>query len=182
MLVSKRVDRLDASVWQFHQHGQKVGWWKQTTGGSLRTRTVNGACIFLNRPGFSTGPGCALHHDAAQHGENVMLAKPNVCWQFPLHSEHQNAQSNENSASEDDDTKATDDTGDTDDTVAMGVTEVRPWTRHDWTGAADYDWWCTDAPEARGAATPVYRTMETELRTMCGDDVYDLLVAELSAR
>jgi hypothetical protein len=174
MLVSKRVERLSDSVWQFHNHGQKIGWWKQTTGGSLRTRTVDGACIFLNRPGFSTGPGCALHHDAAQHGEDVMLAKPNVCWQFPLHSEHQNAQSNDNSGGEHD--------GSTEATEATGITEVRPWTRHDWTGAADYDWWCTDAPEARGAATPVFRTMETELRTMCGDDVYDLLVAELFAR
>ncbi len=29
--------------------------------GQLATRTVAGACIFLNRPGFPGGPGCALH-------------------------------------------------------------------------------------------------------------------------
>ncbi len=156
MLVSGRVENLDPSVWQFHKHAQQVGWWKQTTGGSLRTRTVDGACIFLNRPGFATGPGCALHHDAARRGEDVMLAKPNVCWQFPLHSQL---------FPESDDAKF--------------MTEVRPWTRHDWTGASNYDWWCTDAPEARGAATPVYRTMETELRTMCGDAVFDALVLAL---
>jgi hypothetical protein len=163
MLVSGRVDGLDASVWQFHQHAQKTGWWKQMPGGSLRTRTVDGACVFLNRPGFATGPGCALHHDAARKGEDVMLAKPNVCWQFPLHSEQ----------------VASADTGDgaADDHV---VTEVRPWTRDDWTGASNYDWWCTDAPEAREGSTPVYRTMETELRTMCGDQAYEALVCALT--
>ncbi len=158
MLVSARVEGLDESVWQFHKHAQRTGWWKQMPGGSLRTRTVDGACIFLNRPGFSTGPGCALHHDAARRGEDVMLAKPNVCWQFPLHSERV-AESGEED---------------------LSVTEVRPWTRHDWTGASDYEWWCTDAPEARGAATPVFRTMETELRTMCGNEAYEALVGALS--
>ena len=30
----------------------------------LRTRVVDGACVFLNRPGFPGGSGCALHRMA----------------------------------------------------------------------------------------------------------------------
>jgi hypothetical protein len=175
MLVSARVDHLDESVWQFHKHAQRTGWWKQMPGGSLRTRTVDGACIFLNRPGFATGPGCALHHDAARRGDDVMLAKPNVCWQFPLHSEFQadNASGAPNSNAH---ASANANAGGDGD----GFTEVRPWTRHDWTGASNYQWWCTDAPEAHNGATPVYRTMETELRTMCGDAAFEALVRALT--
>ena len=36
--------------------------------GTLATRTVAGACIFLNRPGFPGGPGCALHRAALDAG------------------------------------------------------------------------------------------------------------------
>jgi hypothetical protein len=166
MLVSARVEHLDETVWQFHKHAQQTGWWKQMPGGSLRTRTVDGACVFLNRPGFATGPGCALHHDAARRGDDVMLAKPNVCWQFPLHSEYRSGG----------DGPGSDGAG----AVEAGVSEVRPWTRHDWTGASAYEWWCTDTPEARGGAVPVYRSMETELRTMCGDRAYEALVRALT--
>jgi hypothetical protein len=158
-LVSQRVALLDDTVWQFRGHGTRVGWWKQTAGGDVRTRTTRGGCIFLNRPDFATGPGCAFHHDALRRGDDVMLSKPNVCWQFPFHSESR-------------------DEGDTD--GGRTVVEIRPWTRADWTGAADYEWWCTDAPEAFVGANSVFRTMERELRSMCGDDVYNQLASRLA--
>src|ERR1700722_4022449 len=34
----------------------------------LRTRRVDGACIYLNRPGFAGGEGCALHSLALRTG------------------------------------------------------------------------------------------------------------------
>ena len=48
------------------------------------TRVVEGACVFLNRPGFSGGHGCALHHSAVAAGESPIDWKPTVCWQVPL--------------------------------------------------------------------------------------------------
>jgi len=53
--------------------------------GQLTTRTVEGACIFLNRPGSRAGPGCALHRAALERGKNPLELKPDV-WlaSFPL--------------------------------------------------------------------------------------------------
>ena len=45
----------------------------------------------------------------------------------------------------------------------------------------DAPWWCTDAPEAFCASQPLYRTMERELRALCGDAVYDELATRLGA-
>ncbi|MEO7555869.1 MAG: hypothetical protein ABIV94_04605, partial [Acidimicrobiales bacterium] len=45
------------------------------------TRIVDGACIFLNRPHFSGGAGCALHVAALDVGEAPQEWKPSVCWQ-----------------------------------------------------------------------------------------------------
>jgi hypothetical protein len=49
-----------------------------------RTRTVDGACVFLNRPGFSGGAGCALHAMALRTGQHPLETKPDVCWQLPV--------------------------------------------------------------------------------------------------
>jgi hypothetical protein len=48
------------------------------------TRVVDGACIFLNRPGFAGGEGCALHIAALAFDESPTEWKPSVCWQLPL--------------------------------------------------------------------------------------------------
>ena len=40
-----------------------------------RTRLVDDACIFLNRPGFAAGPGCALHLHAMQHRRALQRAQ-----------------------------------------------------------------------------------------------------------
>ena len=52
------------------------------------TRLVDDACIFLNRPGFEGGPGCALHIAALEAGARPLDWKPNVCWQVPMRLEH----------------------------------------------------------------------------------------------
>ena len=49
----------------------------------VRTRTVDGACVFLNRPGFSGGDGCALHRSRCAPGAPAET-KPDVCWQLPV--------------------------------------------------------------------------------------------------
>src|SRR5437764_393854 len=49
-----------------------------------RTRRVDGACVFLNRPGFPGGEGCALHALALRIGLHPLETKPDVCWQLPV--------------------------------------------------------------------------------------------------
>ena len=64
--------------------GPQRGGFLDTEDGATVTRLVDGACIFLNRPGFARGPGCALHVAALDAGERPLDWKPDVCWQLPL--------------------------------------------------------------------------------------------------
>ena len=90
--------------------------------GEWVTQTVDDACIFLNRPGFEHGAGCALHQAAVRRGERPLDWKPDVCWQVPIRfDEH------------------TDDNG-------HSTFILREWKRRDWGRAADFGWWCTDDP------------------------------------
>src|SRR4051812_14146875 len=54
--------------WQFAKIGRKKGTTKQQRDGTWVTRLVDDACIFLNRPGFAAGAGCALHVAAVNRG------------------------------------------------------------------------------------------------------------------
>ncbi|HVF33033.1 MAG TPA: hypothetical protein VM933_08350 [Acidimicrobiales bacterium] len=116
------------------------------------TRVVDGACIFLNRPGFPGGAGCALHLEALASGESPVEWKPNVCWQLPIHVDW-------------------DDAG----TVA----EVRGWSRADW-GAegATMHWCCTEdrrpdeGADAYSGTRPVVDELGEELTAIVGTEVY----------
>ena len=44
-----------------------------------RTRLVDDACIFLNRPGFEAGPGCALHLHAMNTGQALQRDQARRC-------------------------------------------------------------------------------------------------------
>ena len=76
---------------RFEHHAEAAG------GGVFRddernaTRVVDGACIFLNRPGFAGGAGCALHLAAIDADESPMDWKPSVCWQLPIRVEWERA-------------------------------------------------------------------------------------------
>ena len=69
---------LEPDQWQYHGIDSVYGDDERT-----HTRVVDGACVFLNRPGFSGGAGCALHIAALQSGESPTEWKPSVCWQLP---------------------------------------------------------------------------------------------------
>lgn len=157
--VAAAAARLDPSVWQHHRTGTSIGWFKKRADGRIATRVVQGGCVFLNRPGFTTGPGCALHHAAIAAGEQPLDWKPNVCWQLPLRREDHRV----------------------DDHASVRV--VRAWQARDWdTGGEPLHWWCTAAPEAFDSPTPVWVSLEAELRAMCGDAVYDALATALRAQ
>ena len=159
---ARRVERaardLTPDLWQFHKRGQK-GVVKKLADGDLGTRLVDDACIFLNRPGFPAGAGCALHKAAEAQKRSHVDLKPEVCWQLPLRRE--------------------------DETAPDGriTSVVRQWDRRHWgEGGEEFHWWCTEDPAAFVGHEPVYVTMRTELETMAGKLVYRLLVAYLDER
>jgi len=160
---ARRVERAAATLteedWQFARRARRRGVVKRTRSGELMTRIVDGACIFLNRPGFPGGAGCALHTAALARGRRPLEFKPAVCWQLPLRRE---------------------DSVEPDGWVTSRVVQ---WDRRHWgAGGFEFNWWCTDAPDAFVGHEPVYRAMRDELVEMCGADVYELLVAYLERR
>jgi hypothetical protein len=157
--IEKAAATLGPDHWQFRAEGRRRGVVKTSRAGERMTRMVGGACIFLNRPGFAAGPGCALHQAALARGERPMDLKPDVCWQLPLRRE---------------------DREEGDGRVTSTVSE---WRRANWgAGGAEFHWWCTEAPEAFTGSDPVYRLMADELVAMVGPEVYARLAAYLDER
>ena len=156
--VKAAARTLTTEQWQFAAQGKR-GFARRGAGGTVSTRLVDGACIFLNRPGFPGGPGCALHRAALERGDRPMDLKPDVCWQLPLRRE---------------------DTSNADGSVTSVVGQ---WDRAHWgAGGTDFAWWCTEAPEAFRGGAPVWRHMKDELIALIGPDVFSLLARYLEAR
>ena len=124
--------------------------------GRPHTRVVGGACVFLNRPGFEGGHGCALHLDAidglddpvADGPAAALEAKPSVCWQLPV---------------------KVDRSGD--------EPVLRAWRRSDWGPGGDtMAWCCTEGPSPSGVtahdgAVPVAISLRPELDALLGPDL-----------
>src|SRR5689334_19413774 len=81
-LVSAMAAMLEPARFQQHEVAHLEGVFSDGT--RTNTRVVDGACIFLNRPGFSGGAGCALHLAALDADESPIDWKPSVCWQLPI--------------------------------------------------------------------------------------------------
>lgn len=158
--VDAAAARLRPDQWQFHAEAKrKGGATREKRNGELVTRLVDDACIFLNRPGFPTGPGCALHQAAQEAGESYLPWKPEVCWQLPLRRH------------------------DVTDEQGHVTSTVREWKRRDWgEGGEEFHWWCTEGPEAFIGAQPVYEGLREELIEMTGEKPYATLVRLLEAR
>jgi hypothetical protein len=113
------------------------------------TRVVDGACIFLNRPGFAGGAGCALHLAALTAGEAPIEWKPSVCWQLPIKV----------------DWTAGDD--------GREVATVHRWTRADWgEQGEEMAWCCTEGELAYVGDHPVIDSLREELTEVVGEEVY----------
>jgi hypothetical protein len=161
--VERAAARLRDDEWQFAAKGRtksgKLRVVRVNKDGETVSRLAEGACIFLNRPGFAGGPGCALHSASVARGRRPMDDKPDVCWQVPLRREDQ-----------------TDSTGHV-------VSTVSQWDRRHWgAGGDDFHWWCTEAPEAFVGVHPVYQAMRDELKGLVGAKVYAIVAAELDRR
>jgi hypothetical protein len=158
--VLAAASRLDDDQWQYRRLAESRGGpLRRTQDGVQVTRLVGDACIFLNRPGFGAGAGCALHQAALAAGERPMDWKPDVCWQLPLRLvEH------------------TDDSGHV-------TSTLREWKRRDWgSGGHDFHWWCTEAPDAFTGEDLVYRALRDEIVELVGRWAYDRLTEHVEAR
>ncbi|MGB2757202.1 MAG: hypothetical protein WBD02_06020, partial [Acidimicrobiia bacterium] len=161
-LDRKRVESVVPSVsaedWQFAELGQD-GVFVKIEKGEWRTKLVDDACIFLNRPGFDGKVGCALHHHADRHGIHFREVKPEVCWQLPIRRY---------------------DTVRDDKTI---LSEIGEFSRAAWDeGGSEFAWWCTEAPEAFVGESRVYESMKEELIGMVGEAVYKTLATYLDGR
>jgi len=153
--VKKFAKELTAEEWQFRKQGLDGGI-SEIEDGKRKTRRHKGACIFLNRPGFAAGAGCALHLHALNVGLHPLETKPDVCWQLPVRRSY-------NRVTRTDDTKVL-------------VTTIGEYDRRSWgAGGHDLVWWCTGATEAHVAADRLYITYEPELIALMGQASYDVL-------
>lgn len=131
--------------------------------GKRRTRTVDGACIFLNRPGFPGGAGCALHALALRTGRHPLQTKPDVCWQLPIRREAAKL--------------------DRADGTRVLVTTITEYDRRGWgPGGHDLSWWCTSSATAHGGAEPLFRAYAVELTALIGASAYAELLRLCEAR
>ena len=156
-MVAALAATLDPDRFQHHQVAATEGFFADDTHGN--TRVVDGACIFLNRPGFDGGAGCALHLAAVDAGESPLDWKPSVCWQLPIRV----------------DWSARDGGGE--------VATVRAWSRADWGPEGEtMAWCCTEGDRAYVGDRPVVESLAEELTAIVGAEVYVELRRRVSAR
>jgi len=134
---------------RFERHAEAVDGGIFSDGGRTQTRVVDGACIFLNRPGFAGGAGCALHLAATAGGESPIDWKPSVCWQLPVKVDWEGAAD------------------------GTEVATVRRWSRRDWGPEGEtMAWCCTEGSLAYVGDRPVVDSLGNELESIVGTEVY----------
>jgi hypothetical protein len=138
---------LPDELFQFHAEAAADGVFSDET--RTNTRVVEGACIFLNRPGFAGGEGCALHLGAVADGESPIDAKPSVCWQLPIKVDWEDREG------------------------GGEVATLHRWTRADWGEIGDeMAWCCTEGSEAYVGDRPVVDSLAEELEEVVGTEVF----------
>lgn len=168
--VREIADELGEDEWQ-HRPGApgfrpdgtlRTGAWTEKEDGVRKTRTVDGACIFLNRPGFPAGSGCALHQHAVLTGRPPHTTKPDVCWQLPIRRSYRTVKLPDGSS--------------------YLETTITEYDRRGWgPGGHDLDWYCSGNSEAHIGREPVFRSNKDELIELMGEDGYAALVVRCEA-
>ena len=146
MTLSATAAAIPPELWQFHHATDADDVFSDES--RTNTKLVDGACIFLNRPGFTGAIGCALHLAAEHFGDSPIDWKPSVCWQLPLRVDW-------------------DDNGDGTETAT-----VRRWTRADWGDEGrTMAWMCTEEPAAYCGERPAVESLADELSALAGEAV-----------
>jgi hypothetical protein len=142
MTISALAATLDADLFQFQAWAESHGIFEDDR--RRRTITVDGACVFLNRPGFEGGAGCALHRQALRDGDRPIDVKPSVCWQLPLVVERHSG----------------------------GRARLRRWGRQDrGPDGTTMAWCCTEDDNAQVGGRPTAEELADELRALVGPEV-----------
>jgi len=155
---------LGPDEWQYRDHaarGRRRDWteWED---GARKTRVVEGACIFLNRPGFPGGAGCALHQHAIGAGIPPHTVKPDVCWQLPIRRLYR--------------------TVDLPDGTSYLEITITEYDRRGWgPGGHVLDSYCSGNAQAHTGLEPVFRSNKAELVELIGDPAYGELVIRAEA-
>jgi hypothetical protein len=150
--VAKYVAELTPKTWQHHAKR----WVEKDEDGARKTRVVDGACIFANRPGFAGGEGCALHGLALRTGRHFVETKPDVCWQLPIRRSYEHAERPDGSH--------------------VLIVVIAEYDRRGWgPGGHDLDWYCSGNTEAHVGTEPVYQSNRAELVELMGAAAYDEL-------
>lgn len=160
--VAAVVEHLDEQTWQHHPGSTAVEAWTEREGDATKTKVVDDACIFLNRDGFPTGAGCAMHHLAERTGQTHVETMPDACWQLPTRRTHQQVQR-------------------PDGTAYLEVTITEHDRRGFGPGWRELDWYCTDNAEAHVGRQPLFREIEAELVALMGPLAYEELVRHAEA-
>jgi hypothetical protein len=160
--VAPAVARLTPQMWQYHADGRD-DWTETDEDGARKTRVVDGACVFHNRPGFrpgafAEGSGCALHVLALAEGRDHLETKPDVCWQLPVRRSYATVERPDGTSYLQ---------------VSIGEYDRRGWGA----GGHDLDWYCTGNTAAHVGAEPVFRSLRAELVELMGAAAYDVLAA-----
>jgi hypothetical protein len=157
MLISALAATLDSSLFEHHDVAATEGVFADDT--RRATRVVDGACVFLNHPGFEGGAGCALHLAALAADESPIDWKPSVCWQLPVKVDWE--------AGPD----------------GTEVATVRRWERGDWGAEGDtMAWCCTEGERAYVGDRPVHESLAAELEGIVGTPVRIELTRRLAGR
>lgn len=161
--VEKWSRRLTDAQWQFRAEGRRNGIVMTDAEGDRQTRAVEGACVFLNRPGFAAGAGCALHQLALQRGVDPVQVKPDVCWQLPIRRTFERVEQP--------------------DGVERLVVTITEYNRAGWgAGGHDLEWYCSGNTDSHVGADPVFRSERAGLTELMGSAAYELLAAYCQAR
>jgi hypothetical protein len=146
-LISALAATLVPERFQHHAVAQTAGVFASEQ--RNHTAIVDDACIFLNRPGFEGGAGCALHLAALDAAESPIDWKPSVCWQLPIRV----------------DWEQRDNGGE--------IATVRGWTRDDWGPEGEtMAWVCTEGERAYVGDRPVVESLADELEGVVGTEVF----------
>jgi hypothetical protein len=144
MTVSALAATLDPDLFQYARWAADSATGVFEDDERRRTITVDGACVFLKRPGFAGGAGCALHLQARRDGDRPIDTKPSVCWQLPLIAEP----------------------------GPDGTSTLRRWGRSDrGPDGADMAWCCTEGENAQVGTQTTAETLAEELAALVGPEV-----------
>ena len=153
--ASRHRRDLGLDEWQYRDVVYRKGLlrkdlWTEQEDGATKTKVVDGACIFLNRPGFPGRMGCALHQHAVLQGLPPTTLKPEVCWQPPIRRSYRTVEQ-------------------ADTTSYLEVTIITEYDRRGWGLCGhDFDWYRSGNPDAHVGREPVYRSCKVELVELMG--------------